>query len=162
MVSKILVALDESEGSENALSLSAEIASQTSSELFILTVIPLISSVQLRQRGGVGLGAGMGMGLGAQNAAERMNELEIEIEEKHKKILSDSDEFIKKHYPDVRVNSLVFKGHVAQTIIDIADEKEVDMIVVGTGSKTGIKGIILGSVSKQVVDNSSKSVLIAK
>ena len=164
MIRKILVALDESENSIKALTLSAEIASQTSSELYILTVIPPISTSQIRRRGvmGLGGGGGMGMGLGAVNAAERMKDLEIEIEEKHQKILLDSNELIKNQHPNVVVNPLIFKGPIAQTILDTANEKEVDIIVVGTGNKTGLKGLILGSVSKQVVGSSSKSVLIAK
>jgi len=162
MIRKILVALDESENSIKALTLSAEIASQTSSELYILTVIPPISTSQIRRRGVMGLGGGGGMGLGAVNAAERMNDLEIEIEEKHQKILLDSNELIKNQHPNVVVNPLIFKGPIAQTILDTANEKEVDIIVVGTGNKTGLKGLILGSVSKQVVGSSSKSVLIAK
>jgi len=82
--------------------------------------------------------------------------------EKHKEILSDSLELVKTSYPNINVSSLLSKGLVSKTIVNVADEKDVDLIVMGCGGKKGLKKLLLGSVSKQVLDDTSKSVLIVK
>ncbi len=163
MISKILVALDESENSRKALTFSAELASKVSSELLILTVIPPVSPSLLYRGGGRGLGGGGGGGVArAQVVSDRIDDVESSMEDKHQKILSDSYELVEGRYPEVNVSSLLYKGPIAQAIVDVADEMDVDLIVVGSGSKSGLRGLILGSVSKQVADDSSKPVLIVK
>lgn len=162
MISKILVALDESENSRKALTFSAELSSKVSSELLILTVIPPVSPSLLYRGGGRGLGGGGGGVARAQVVADRIDDVESSMEDKHQKILSDSYELVEGRYPDVNVSSLLYKGPIAQAIVDVADEMDVDLIVVGSGSRSGLKGLILGSVSRQVADNSSKPVLIVK
>lgn len=162
MIRKILVALDESENSRKALTFSAELASKVSSELLILTVIPPVSPSLLYRGGGRGLGGGGGGVARAQVVADRIDDVESSMEDKHQKILSDSYGLVEGRYPEVNVNSLLYKGPIAQAIVDVADEMDVDLIVVGSGSRSGLKGLILGSVSKQVADDSSKPVLIVK
>ena len=98
----------------------------------------------------------------SQVVADRIDEVESSMKDEHQKILSDSYELVEGNYPDVNVSSLLYKGPIAQAIVDVADEMDVDLIVVGSGSKSGLRGLILGSVSKQVADDSSKPVLIVK
>ena len=44
----------------------------------------------------------------------------------------------------------------------VIHEKTVDLIVLGCSGKKGLEKLLLGSVSKQVLDDTSKSVLIIK
>ena len=44
-------------------------------------------------------------------------------------------------------------GEVAQTIIDIAQEKQVDAVVVGKRGAGRVPGALLGSVSQKLVDS---------
>jgi nucleotide-binding universal stress UspA family protein len=100
MISKILVALDESENSRKALTFSAELASKVSSELLILTVIPPVSPSLLYRGGGRGLGGGGGGGVArAQVVSDRIDDVESSMEDKHQKILSDSYELVEGRYP---------------------------------------------------------------
>jgi len=162
MINKVLVAVDESEKSRKALLFSANLVSSTSSELIILTVEPPVSSTQLGPRGsGQGQGAGAGIGR-SQRFSERYDAVEEELDEKHKVILSDSLELVKTSYPNINVSSLLSKGLVSKIIVNVAEEKNVDLIVMGCGGKKGLKKLLLGSVSKQVLDDTSKSVLIVK
>ncbi|MEM7502000.1 MAG: universal stress protein [Pseudomonadota bacterium] len=53
-------------------------------------------------------------------------------------------------------------GHPASEICDYADEQGVDLIVVGSHGRTGIKRVLLGSVSRAVSGSASCSVVIAR
>jgi len=50
----------------------------------------------------------------------------------------------------------------AQTIIGVARHHDVDLIVVGTGRRTGLPGLLLGSVAQKVMSDAPCSVLIAR
>ena len=162
MINKVLVAVDESEKSRKALLFSANLVSSISSELIILTVEPPVPLTQLGPRGG-GQGQGMGTGIGrGQRFSERYDSVEEALDEKHNKLLSSSLELVKTSYPDINVSSLLVKGIVAKTIVNVAEENDVDLIVMGCSDKKGLEKLLLGSVSKQVLDDTSKSVLIVK
>ena len=162
MINKVLVAVDESEKSRKALLFSANLVSSTSSELIILTVESPVSSSQLGP-GGSELGQGTGLGINrAQRVSETYDAVEEELDEKHREILSDSLELVKTSFPKINVSSLLSKGRVSKTIVNVAEENDVNLIVMGCGGKKGLKKLLLGSVSKQVLEDTSKSVLIVK
>ena len=50
----------------------------------------------------------------------------------------------------------------AQAIIGAARHHDVDLIVVGTGDRSGLPGLLLGSVSHKVASDAPCSVLIAR
>lgn len=79
-------------------------------------------------------------------------ELEMTLFEGAKKSM---EEFIKEHfsdYPDVEF--ILEKGDVVETLIRIAQEKGVDLIVMGTHGRKGLDKILFGSVAEGVVKNS--------
>jgi nucleotide-binding universal stress UspA family protein len=51
---------------------------------------------------------------------------------------------------------------VADTIVNYADNKNVDLIVIGTKGRTGIKRFLLGSVASGVVAHAKCSVLVVR
>ena len=51
-------------------------------------------------------------------------------------------------------------GYVAQTIIEIAPEKDADVIVVGKHGKGRIAGLLLGSVSQKLVSLAPRPVTV--
>lgn len=53
-------------------------------------------------------------------------------------------------------------GHPASEICDYADEHGVDLIVVGSHGRTGIKRVLLGSVSRAVSNGANCSVVISR
>ena len=53
-------------------------------------------------------------------------------------------------------------GHPASEICDYADDHDIDLIVVGSHGRTGIKRVLLGSVSRAVSSNANCSVVIAR
>ncbi|MFA9428092.1 universal stress protein [Natronorubrum sp. A-ect3] len=57
----------------------------------------------------------------------------------------------------------VRKGTPAKTILEYADEHEIDLIVIGTRGKTPREKVTsLGSVSERVVDNASIPVFVVR
>ena len=59
---------------------------------------------------------------------------------------------------DVAVES----GHPADEIVRVAQERNVDLIMLGTHGRTGLAHVLLGSVAEKVVRSASCSVLVVR
>jgi nucleotide-binding universal stress UspA family protein len=59
-------------------------------------------------------------------------------------------------------DSLLVRGHAAEQICRLAEEKAVDLVVVGSRGCSSLSRFILGSVSEQVVKHVAAPVLIVK
>ena len=53
-------------------------------------------------------------------------------------------------------------GQPGRTILQVADEEGVDMIVMGTHGRTGLSRLLMGSVAEEVVRNAKCPVLTVK
>ncbi|MGW8161779.1 MAG: universal stress protein, partial [Desulfobulbales bacterium] len=53
------------------------------------------------------------------------------------------------------------QGHPAEEILKVAQEKDVEMIIMGSRGKR-LQNLWMGSISREVVNNAPMSVLIAK
>lgn len=62
----------------------------------------------------------------------------------------------------IEVQSEVAVGHVAEQILYFADSHKVDLIVLGHRGKTLFRRLLLGSVSKQVVQHADQPVLVVR
>ena len=73
------------------------------------------------------------------------------------------DEFVDKCIsPDIRLTPVVRTGSPADEVRRFAEEQEVDLIVIATHGRTGLKHMVLGSVAEKVVRLSSVPVLTVK
>ncbi|AGB32378.1 universal stress protein UspA-like protein [Natrinema pellirubrum DSM 15624] len=61
-----------------------------------------------------------------------------------------------------RVRSAVLKGSPAATILEYADENDVDLIAMGTHGRTGVNRYLTGSVTERVVRQSDVPVMTAR
>jgi len=59
------------------------------------------------------------------------------------------------------IETLIRQGHPAEEILKTAQEKEVEMIIMGSRGKR-LQNLWMGSISREVVNNAPMSVLIAK
>lgn len=160
MITKILVAVDGSDTADRAIEYVGDIAEGVGADVVILTVVPQTPTSLF---GGGPRGDGLGRGMGArQGAVDRINEYEENQEETHKKILDNATQKLRKKYPGIMVTAKLGRGQVANVILETARKEEVDIIVVGSRGYSGIKGWLLGSTSKQVVDECDKPILIVK
>lgn len=57
-------------------------------------------------------------------------------------------------------NEAILTGNPAQKIIDFAEKEKIDLIVMGARTRTDLSKLLLGSVSKRVLENVSSDVIV--
>jgi len=62
----------------------------------------------------------------------------------------------------IKVESLTLKGTPYEVIVKTADHKNADLIVVGSHGRTGVKRLLMGSVTERVIGHSGSAVLVVK
>jgi nucleotide-binding universal stress UspA family protein len=62
----------------------------------------------------------------------------------------------------VKAESLALKGTPYEVIVNTADQKKADLIVVGSHGRAGIKRLLMGSVTERVIGHSESAVLVVK
>ena len=88
------------------------------------------------------------------------DEIIEEVRAMHK---SSFENFLEKHAPDVPINQVhLIKGEAGLKIPRLAKEKDVDLIVMGTVSRTGIPGLFIGNTAEKILYRVDCSVLAVK
>lgn len=88
-----------------------------------------------------------------------------------KNIESLNEEFLKEAYENVDNMAKRFDGHVnvtkmvvvgtpADTIVKIAEDEDVDLIIISASGKSGLHKFFIGSVAEKVLRKSNKDVLL--
>lgn len=62
--------------------------------------------------------------------------------------------------PSLNVRTMVLTGFPAETINQVAEDEDVDLIVISSSGKSGLHKFIIGSVAEKVLKNSEKDVLL--
>ena len=155
MYKEILVAVDGSDPALRALQHASIIAGKFNSNITIVTAY-YISSITLFK-----------LFNDDENDEFTLDETLYEeysehIKEAHSKVLSNAVNYVKKNHPKVKVTGKIVEGKPAVVIKNIATDVKVDLIVMGNRGVGGIKGWLLGSTSKEVVDTCKRPVLIVK
>jgi len=147
MFSKILMPVDGSEQSDHAFTYAIEEASKYDAELIVLTVIEPISALLFGDD---------------EFPTLNIDDYEEAMEQSHKQVLIRAEEKVNGAHPELKMRTILSKGHVATTIMEIAREEDVNLIVMGSRGLTGLSGWLLGSTSRHVVENCTKPILIVK
>lgn len=146
-LSKIMVAIDGSEPSMDAVEYAISMATkQGGCELIVMTVIRMpVSSYGLMTP-----------------------ENEVRYGKDRKEII-EARQLLDKVREQVANHGIVFKTEIVDTqlsveaaIIEYAEEQQVDLIVIGTKGKSGLKKLLLGSVASAVVTYAGCPVLVVK
>ncbi len=61
---------------------------------------------------------------------------------------------------EVTYATRVEEGDIVQALLDVADEEDADLIVVGSRGLSGLAGVVLGSTSSKLLHRSSRPVLV--
>lgn len=148
---KILIGIDGSESSFNAANYAIGLSKKFNSEIILLSIVP--SKVHHGDSSGV-----FGM-----VTHSYFNDYKKEAEKWFKEIINqigneDNIEIDKKIKTDV----ITTPFSIAASILNYAEERNVDLIIIGTRGNSGIKKMLLGSVASDVVTYSYCPVLIIK
>jgi nucleotide-binding universal stress UspA family protein len=153
MINKILVAVDGSEASFNALEYSLVLSEKFLAELVILSafqkrMLPLIHSEGETEDWSIDI--------------DVYETYWASIRAAHMNILSKAEEFAKENFPSVKYSTVLAEGRPSAEIISKAQEVDADMIVLGGSGRGGVTEWILGSTSSKVVDSCDRPVLVVK
>jgi nucleotide-binding universal stress UspA family protein len=134
-MNRILVATDGSEGADRAVDYAARRAKADGAELLIVNVM-----------GGYGLPDKVFLAF--------TNDQNVLLKELLASQSAATLTTARDRAREAGVSTIVLEsrtGEVAKTIIDIADEKKADAIVVGKRGAGRVAGVLLGSVSQKLV-----------
>jgi nucleotide-binding universal stress UspA family protein len=149
--SRILVAYDGSEPSKNALEIAARMATIFKGEIIILTAVPPQTFPVFPTNGYSGV----------PPITTQYNYLD-RIKELYQKALDEAETHVKNTYPGLRFEKVLREGRPSALIVEEADKKGADLIIMGNRGLGGISGWILGSTSRRVVDHCTKPILVVK
>ena len=145
MFDRIVVGTDGSETASEAVRQAAELAKISKSELNLVSAYEPVSQSQLREEARDVPGD-------ASNVVNPREEVNV--------ILEKAAGTAKKAKVEVRQHPR--EGDPADAILDVAEERGADLIVVGNKGMTGAKRFLLGSVPNKVSHHAPCSVLIIR
>lgn len=137
---RALVAVDGSEASRRATDIAAELARGGSLEISLIHVLP-----HSYVAGSLGV----------------VTSITYEREEEAKRILESAKEYLASKGVEVKATYLP-QGDPADQILQTAEKENYDLIIMGSRGLSPFDRLLLGSVSRKVVDHAHCSVLIAR
>ena len=150
MINKILVPIDGSEHSDRVLNYALDLAEKYSAEIKLLSVAqPVVAT------GPMFLTQPM---LPPASTAIYVKGIEVA----HEKMLAEAFKKAKETKPNINSSKQLVNGRPADKIVEIANEGNFDLIVMGSRGAGGIKEFFLGSVSDRVADEARCPVLLVK
>ena len=144
LIKRILVPVDFSDCSKQALEYALELQDQLRAELVVLHVWhipPLVEGELIIQPAGA-----------SQMSVSNWMELEA---------ARSMEQFIKP-LKSARLTTKLKEGLPSETIHKFAQEENIDVIVMGTQGRTGLKRWMMGSVAERVIRTSSCPVLTVR
>ena len=69
-------------------------------------------------------------------------------------------EFDKLNEDNIKISHVIREGSPARVILEVAQEEDVDLIVMGSSGKSGFDRFIMGSVADKVVNSAKCAVLV--
>lgn len=144
--SKILVAIDGSQPSMDAAQYAIEMAKKDAAQIIALTVnrIPLSS---------YGLATPEG-----ELKSPQEKETVLESNER----LANLEQIAKQNNVDLKTELINSQMSIDGTIVEYAESKDVDLIIMGTRGRSGFRKLLLGSTASAVVTYSPCPVMIVK
>jgi nucleotide-binding universal stress UspA family protein len=148
-ISNILVAIDGSEHSFRAAEYAIDLAKSFGAQLYAVTVTYIPASDSLSQKDVI-----------------NKSLIEDNIDNNDRK---DAGEWFENFTQNAKEHNIQLKSElinsarpVDYTILEYAENHEMDLIIVGTKGRTGFKKLLLGSVASSIVTYAHCPVLVVK
>jgi nucleotide-binding universal stress UspA family protein len=145
MFSSIVVGTDGSETAGKAVLQATELARQVGAKVNLVSAYEPVSNQRLREE---------------RREVPKDLEWMVNPREDVEATLKDAAE--KLEGAGVEVDTFAREGDAADAILDVAEETNADLIVVGNKGMTGTKRFLLGSVPNKVSHHAPGSVLIIR
>jgi nucleotide-binding universal stress UspA family protein len=91
---------------------------------------------------------------------ERSSERWAAVEQRYAALGHRVVDPVAARYPGVDVDVMVRHGSPARAVVEAAVELEVDLVIVGSRGLGGFRGLLLGSVSRRVVEHAGRVVVV--
>jgi len=137
---KILVPTDFTECSQKALSYALSFAKQFDAEILLLHVVEIVPAV-------------------AQDAFLQSSMLSAALHEESERRLA---QWRREALSEAPVETMTRDGLPWQHIVEVAREKNIDIIVAGTGGRSGLARVLLGSTAERLVRHAPCPVLVVR
>ena len=149
MFEKLLVAIDGSDLSNKALDAALDLAKTRGSQVTVLTATDPVNTV---------LGSG---GFGTMNAATMLERLDEAYRDEAAKVLQAAK--TRASEAGVEIDTVyVPRQRAADAIVQEAETRGCDTILMGSHGNRGLRKLILGSQAAEVLARSTVPVLILK
>jgi len=135
-MTKILVPVDFSDTSSNALSYAIQLFGPSSLQITVLNVY------------------------GNRSTALLMKNIDGVLEKDARRRMDELLESFKKEYPEVVFTSKIIKQQAVPAITAMGDSGAYDYIVMGTKGASGLKEVFMGSVAGGVVSKTKSPVIV--
>jgi len=151
LFSKILVPIDGSEPSFHAARIASNIADKFQSEIIVLYVV--VSPSKSEYANLTGLVTPKQIDMIIENAKKESKNWFKRIED-----------MVKEKNSNIKISTKVILTGVAVygEVIQYAQQESIDLIVIGTRGRSGIKKLLLGSTASGVVTYANCPVLVTK
>ena len=145
MFGSIVVGTDGSETANEAVRQATELAKSIGASIYLVSAFEPVGNQRLREE--------------RQQVPEDMSWMVNEREDVNA-TLKEAEEKIKEEGVDVQI--FARQGDPADAILDVAEEQNADLIIVGNKGMSGAKRFLLGSVPNKVSHHAPCSVLIIR
>jgi nucleotide-binding universal stress UspA family protein len=139
-INRILVPIDFSAPSKQALATGRELAQKFGAELHVLHVLEKPSYPGF-------------YGAGAVTMYGKLPDLKQRAEEALRDLLSEAE---------VEVSGVVIEGRAQNDILEYAHDHAIDLIVIASKGLSGVKRVLLGSVASQIVRKAPCPVFVVR
>ena len=140
-LARVLVAVDGSTNAHKAFESALDLAKKLRSNVYVLRVIEMPSTLGVKK--------------------ELMLDLKMQFEIEARRLLAEYFYLAQSKY-GIEVETIFRSGYPPRVILDVAKEKDADLIVVGSRGLSGVKEAFLGSVSHSIARESKIPVLVVK
>ena len=145
MFSRIVVGTDGSETAKEAVRQAIDLARQVGASLDVVSAFEPVPQTRLREER-------QQVPQDLEHTVSPREDVDATLAEAVKEIEASG----------VEVNTFARQGDPADAIIDIAEEENADLIIVGNKGMTGAKRFLLGSVPNKVSHHAPCSVMIVR
>jgi nucleotide-binding universal stress UspA family protein len=145
MFGSIVVGTDGSETASEAVRQATELAKSIGATIYLVSAFEPVGNQRLREE--------------RQQVPEDMSWM-VNAREDVNATLKEAQEQIEQQ--DVKVETFARQGDPADAILDVAEEQNADLIIVGNKGMSGAKRFLLGSVPNKVSHHAPCSVMIIR